>query len=147
MTDHQQDEAAEHAGGKQYQAGDAWQEVGRQFQILGESLAAALRASLGNENNRQRFQAMQGDLRAMVNEIDRAMSEAARSPAAQEAKEEAQRAAESLRTAGEQTVQELRPHLLSALKELNAELHRVTSKMADDRPPAPPRSADDTERP
>ena len=46
-------------GGKPPRAGDSWQEVGRQFQALGESLAAAIRVSVDNVETRQRMQGMQ----------------------------------------------------------------------------------------
>jgi hypothetical protein len=108
---------------------DAWQEVGRQFQILGETLAAAFRNSWNDEENRKRMQAMQGSLENVVHEIDLGLQNAAQSPEAQRARSEAKRAAESLREAGEQTVQDVRPHLLNALKDVNDELRKMVNRM------------------
>ncbi len=117
---------------------DVWQEVGRQFQILGETLAAAFRTSWNDEENRKRMQSMQGSLENVVREIDLGLQNAAQSPEAQRARDEAKRAAESLRQAGEQTVQEVRPHLLTALKQANDELQKMVKRMerSGQQPPA-----------
>lgn len=114
---------------KNQTGGDAWQEVGRQFQILGETLAAAFRTSWNDEENRKRMQSMQGSLENVVHEIDLGLQNAAQSPEVQRARGEAKRAAESLRQAGEQTVQEARPHLLTALKQVNDELLKMVNRM------------------
>jgi len=42
---------------------------------------------------------------------------------------QARQAADSLKNAGEQTVEEVRPHLLSALEQLNRELDRLIQGM------------------
>jgi DNA anti-recombination protein RmuC len=120
---------------------DVWQEVGRQFQILGETLAAAFRTSWNDEENRKRMQQMQGSLENVVHEIDLGLQNAAQSPEAQRAREEAKRAAETLRQAGEQTVQDVRPQLLTALRQVNGELQKLVNRMEH---PAqqPPASAD-----
>ena len=128
-------------GQPQQSTADAWQEVGRQFQILGETLAAAFRTSWHDPEHRKRMQAVQGNLEAMVKEVDVAIQNAAQSPQAQQARTEAKRAAESLRTAGEQTVQEIRPQLLSALKQVNDELQKMVGRMeqgAPQQPASPP---------
>ncbi len=127
--DQQKDTQTGQTGQKGQPANDAWQEVGRQFQVLGESLAAAFRASSQNEAYRVNLHAMQSGLKDMIKNIDKAIDEAMSSPEGQQARVEAQRAAESLRAAGEQTVQEIRPHLLSALKEVNDELHKFVNRM------------------
>jgi hypothetical protein len=123
-------------GGQQQGSGDSWQDVGRQFQILGESLAAALRASVNTEDNRRRMESMQSGIEAMVRDVDKAITDAAESPEAQQARQEAQRAAESLRRAGEQTAQDVRPQLLSALQQVNDELQRLIGRMGGGPPPS-----------
>ena len=129
-------ESSSNQGGqKPPSAGESWQEVGRQFEVLGASLAAAMRVSVDNEATRQRMRGMQDGIEAMVKDVDRAMTGLATSPEGQRAKAEAQKAAESLRNAGEQTVQEVRPQLLSALKQVNEELRRMISRMEGTPPP------------
>jgi hypothetical protein len=55
---------------------DAWRQVGKQFQALGESLAAAFRAAWEDEENRQHVREMQAGLEKMVNEVGQAIKAA-----------------------------------------------------------------------
>jgi len=109
--------------------GDPWQEVGRQFQLLGQSLAAALRVSWNEPENRKRVRAMQSDLERMVKDVDSAITDAAASPQARQARAEAKRTVDSLRQASEETIQDVRPRLLEALKVVNAELNKLVTRM------------------
>ena len=111
---------------------EAWREVGRQFQALGESLAEAFRTAWESEEPRRHVQNMQDGLEAMIDHVDRAIKEASASPKAEKIRGEAGKAAESLRAAGEQTWQEARPHLLSALTQINAELQRMISRLKEE---------------
>ena len=106
-----------------------WQEVGRQFQVLGESLAQAVRTAWEKEENRQRVSEMRTGLEAMVRDIGKAIDESASSPQGQQLKAEAKRAAEAFRSAGEQTAQEARPQLIHALEKVNEELQKLVEKM------------------
>lgn len=118
---------------------DAWREVGRQFQVLGESLASALRVSLESEENRKHLQSLQTGVESMLKEVSQAIRETASSPKTQQVKSDAERAASSVRAAGEQTVQEVRPHLVAALRQVNAELQKFISRMEQEQPaPATP---------
>jgi hypothetical protein len=134
-----EDKTTKPAGEAQPPSSEVWEEVGRQFQTLGESLAATFRTAWHNEANRQRVQEMQSGLESMVNEVGKAIRESAASPKVQQARTEAEKAAESLRAAGEQTVQEVRPHLLSALRQVNTELQKMISHM-EEKPPEKPAS-------
>lgn len=108
---------------------DAWQDVGRQFQQLGESLAQAVRTAWNDEENRRKVQEMQNGLESMVNEVGQAIRDTAQSPEGQRAKETAQRTVQTIADAGEQTVQEVRPHLINALQQLNEELQKFVNRM------------------
>ncbi len=119
-------------------AGDPWQEVGKQFQLLGESLGRAFRATWENEENRRHVQEMRNGLEAMVQEVNQAIRDTATSPQAKQAREEARRAAESVRTASEQTVQQVRPHLVSALRQMNEELQKMINRMESQSGGTPP---------
>jgi uncharacterized protein YukE len=109
--------------------GEAWQEVGRQFQALGESLAEAFRTAWESEETRRHVQNMQGGLEAMVDKVDQALKEAVASPTGEKLRMEAERTAEALQGAGEQTWQEAQPHLLSALNQINAELQKMIDRL------------------
>ena len=127
---------------------DAWQEVGRQFQALGVSLAAVFQAAWKNEEVRQQAEEMKTGLESLVKEVGQAIHTSANSPEAQRMKTEATKAAESFRAAGEETVQEVRPHLVSALQTVNEELQTLIGRLGSapapetppEQPPAPPAS-------
>lgn len=134
--------------GAQPTTSEAWQEVGKQFQTLGESLATAFRTAWTDEQNRKRVQDMRQGVEQMLNDVGKALDETAKSPHMQQAKTEAKKTAESVRAAGEQTYQELRPQIVSALRQLNDELQKLVGKMEKakptngDKPAAEPASTD-----
>lgn len=108
---------------------DAWDEVGRQFQALGESLAQAVRTAWNDVENRRRVQEMQAGLESMVREVGDAINDTASSPEGQKFQQDAKHAAEDLVNAGEKTVQEVRPHLMRALEQLNDELSKLVDRL------------------
>ncbi|MDY7076968.1 MAG: hypothetical protein SXV54_08595 [Chloroflexota bacterium] len=115
---------------------ETWSEVGRQFQALGESLATAFRAAWESEENRQHLESMKSGLAAMVSEVDQAIQEASASPQAQKARSEVKRAAESARVAGETVLQDVRPYMLSALHQINAEMQELIARLERKRSPS-----------
>jgi ElaB/YqjD/DUF883 family membrane-anchored ribosome-binding protein len=133
MSEEQTSQQAESAK----QATEAWQEVGRQFQTLGESLAAAFRAAWHSEENRQRLGEMKSGLESIVDEVGKAIKEVAASPEAQQARDEADKALKSVQTASEQTIQEVRPQLVSALRQINDELQKLVSNIESEKAKAP----------
>jgi hypothetical protein len=108
---------------------EGWQEVGRQFRTLGESLAAALRAGWENEETRSRVQDMQTGLAALVSDVGQAIQETVDSPGGQQVKAEAQKAASSVAGVLDETAEEVRPQLVSALRLVNTELQRVIDRL------------------
>lgn len=107
-----------------------WQEVGQQFQTLGESLAQALRSTWENEDTQRRVAEMRSGLESMARDVSAAVEDTANSPQGQKIRREAEQAAASLRTATDQTVQELRPQLITALQQLNTELQKLIDRLA-----------------
>ncbi len=135
MTEETEDQqTAENAG--KTQAEESWQDVGKQFQELGESLAEAFRTAWENEENQRRLQEMRTGLEAMIREVGQAIDDTASSPQGQKIRAEAGRTVEALRSAGEQTVQEVRPQLINALEQLNTELQKLIERM--NQPKSPP---------
>ena len=108
---------------------DTWREMGRQFQALGENLAAAFRAAWEDENNRQQLREVQAGLEAAANRIGQAIDEAAMSPEGQRVRQEVNKAAHSAHAAGKQAWQDARPHVASALRQMIAELEKMASHM------------------
>ena len=109
---------------------ESWQEVGRQFEVLGSSLAQAFRTAWSNIETSTEAQQVKTGLESMLREVGQAIDDTTKTPEAQKLKEDAKRTAESLRTAGEQTVQEARPQIISALQKANEELQKLIDKMA-----------------
>lgn len=108
---------------------DAWREVGRQFEALGGSLSKAVRAVWQSEETQQHVRSMQDGMEKMVDKVERAVKETRESPQGRRVRTEAEKTAETLRAAGEQTWQETQPQLLSVLKRVNAELERFTESL------------------
>jgi hypothetical protein len=108
---------------------EAWREVGRQFQALGDSLSEAFRAAWTDENNRERVEEMRTGIESMVNQVGKVLKDYSNTPEGQQVRQEAKRAAENFRTAGEQTMTEARPHLVTALRQVNSELQRMIDQM------------------
>ena len=111
---------------------EAWREVGRQFRVLGESLAQAFRAACADEGNRQHMLDLQAGLEAMVEKVGRAVDKAGASPAGQRARVETERAVESARAAGGQAWQDARPHVISALRQVSAELQKMATRLEEE---------------
>lgn len=125
---------------------NGWQEVGRQFQTLGESLAQAVRTGWENEETQRRVQEMRTGLESMVRDVSKAFEESANSPEGQRIRADASRAAESLRSATEETVQEARPQIINALQQLNNELQKLVGRMEEKKtPPASSQSPENSD--
>ncbi len=120
--------------------GEAWREVGKQFEVLGHTLADAFRTSWQSEENRRRLQEMQTGLESMVKEVNKAINESMASPQAQQARSQASKAAGTVRTAGEQSAQEIRAQLLVGLRQVNEELRKLVERMESNKPSGPPPS-------
>jgi chromosome segregation ATPase len=105
---------------------EAWQEVGREFEALGASLASALRSARQRSDTAERTEGLQQGLRAMIDQLRQAIEEGTATPEAQQVRAEAARTAETVRTAAEATVQEVRPALVNALRQLNEEIARLS---------------------
>jgi len=126
---------------KESNMNDAWQEVGKQFQRLGESLAAAFQTSVKDEPTRQNMKDLQDGLETAVQGIRGTVQKGVSELESRIFSEQARQAADSLINAGEQTVDEMRPRLLSALQQLNHELDRLIENMQS-KPGEPPAGED-----
>jgi hypothetical protein len=82
---------------------------------------------------------MQTSLENLVEGISQTVKAEIASPEMQRAKEEAEKAAQSVRAAGQQALEEARPHLLSALQQLRDEVDRMIGGLEkEEQPPSPP---------
>ena len=123
---------------------EAWSEVGEQFRALGETIAQALRATWGREETRQHVAGLQAGLEGLVSNVEGAISGFSESSEGQHVRAEAKKAAGSARVAGEKAWEDAQPHILSALRQVNDELRKVTSRLegADEGDPTPSTEAD-----
>ncbi len=112
-----------------HNAEESWQEVGRQFETLGSTLAQAFRTTWNNVETSTEAQQVKQGLESMLRQVGQAVEDAAKTPDAQKVKEETKKAVESLRVAGEQTVEEARPQILNALRKMNEELQKFIERM------------------
>lgn len=116
----------------------SWQEVGRQFQALGASIAQAVRTAWEDEQTQKQLQDMRSSLEAMVKDVSKAIEDKANTPQGKQIRQEAERTAGAIKNAGAQTFQEVRPHLIKTLQQLNDELQRLIKSMESKEPPKPP---------
>jgi len=108
---------------------ETWSEVGKQFKALGQSIAAAFRIAWEHEENRQHIKAMREGLESMMGEINELLKHTASIPETLRVREQAHKAAESARLAGQIAFEEARPYLLAALRQLDAELQKLITQM------------------
>lgn len=125
MADETVKDTPEQGGVGRSSSAEAWQEVGRHFQALGESLVTALRTAWENPENKRNLQEMQASLENLVDGISQTVKETARSPEVEQARSEVGKAAASVKVAGRQALEEARPHLLTALQQLRDEVDRM----------------------
>lgn len=111
---------------------ETWENIGHQFKEIGESLATAFRTAWHNDENRQRMQKMQAGLESMANEVSKAINEGVNTSEMEYVRNEAKKAAQFFHSTGEQAFHEVRPHLLSALRQVNEELHKLICQMEQD---------------
>ena len=125
----------------QASANQTWEEVGQQFRALGESLASAFKTTWESEETRQHLEKMETGLESIVEEISQAAQKMADSEEAQKLKAEAEKAAQTAQTAGQQTVQEIRPQLLAAFRKIRTELDQLIKRMEAEEQPDPETTA------
>jgi len=116
---------------------DTWGEVGQQFAHLGESIAAAFNSALKDETTQGFMQQMRMGLEKMAGAIAKAVDDAAHSPEGQKFRQEAEKAVTSAATAGKQTVETVRPQLLSAMEQLNVKIREFLDRTSQTQPKTP----------
>ncbi len=121
----------EEGAGREEAAGttDTWQEVGKQFQRLGESLSSAFRTARENEDNRRTLRNLSEGLGSLASEVGKAIDEVASSDEGQWVRQEAEKAAKSAREVGADMCQDVRPHVVSALNQVGTELQTLMGKL------------------
>ena len=102
--------------------GTSWQDVAAEFSALGKTLGEALRSAWQGQVNDPGLRGLREGLQSMIEDLNRAVDG---SPEAQQARDQLVRLTESIRAAAERAGDEVRPELLSMLRQANAELRRL----------------------
>ncbi len=127
------------------QTQEPWAEVGQQFARLGESIAAAFTTAWKDEATQGFMHQMREGLEKMAGAVAGAVDNAAHSPEGQKFRQEAEKAVASAATTGRQTVETVRPQLLSALEQLNLKVRELLDRLRDTQPKTPPQPAPEPE--
>jgi hypothetical protein len=110
---------------------EAWREVGRQFQQLGNRLAITVRRSLVSRGSRERstetLSNLRDDFRATADRIDHVIHEV--SEATEEDRTETLRAT---RRASEQSLEEARILTAATLRKLNRQLDHLVKRLDEE---------------
>ena len=113
---------------------DSWQEIGRQFHMLGEGLANTFRAMWEKEENQQRLQEIRSGLNDMANQVSEAVKDTANSPEGQKFRAELGAAASNIKSSAVQASEAARPHLIAALQQVNNELQKILDQLEKEPP-------------
>jgi hypothetical protein len=103
--------------------GTSWQDVGAEFEALGKTLGDVLRGAWQRQEPDAGLGRLRDSLRSMIQELNRGVDG---TPEAQEARDRLVQLTETIRVAAARTSDELRPELVSMLRQANAELRRLS---------------------
>ncbi|MCA1646387.1 MAG: hypothetical protein LC797_13315 [Chloroflexi bacterium] len=104
-------------------AGTSWQDVAAEFEALGKTLGDVVRDAWRRQDTDAGLGRLRDSLDAMVRDVNRAVEG---TPDAQQARDQFVHLTDSLRAAAERASDELRPELLSMLRQANGELRRLS---------------------
>ena len=102
--------------------GTSWQDVAREFEALGKTLGDVLRGAVQGQDTDAGLGRLRDSLESMIRELNRAVDG---TPEAQQARDQLVHLTESIRAAAERAGDELRPELVTLLRQGNAELRRL----------------------
>ena len=122
------DEYAELFKPRKSTADASWEDVAREFQLLGKTLGDAVWAAWSRQESGERVRELQDSLQSIIDEVNHAVDQGIATPEAQQARAQLTRLTESIRVAAERTSEELRPELVALLRQANAELRRLTGQ-------------------
>ena len=122
------DEYAELFRPRKPRADTTWEDIGREFVVMGHTLGDALRVAWQKHATDDQVRGMRDSLTSIADEVNRSVEQGFETPEGQRAREQLEKLTESIRKALEQTGDELRPELLTLLRQANAELRRMTGQ-------------------
>jgi NAD/NADP transhydrogenase alpha subunit len=93
-----------------------WKEVGARFADLGETLGRAVQSSIDDPRTQEVLEQIKNGLNQAADEIEGAIKTAKEDPKVQQFTDEATEAFNNLGELGEETVQQVKPQVIKALK-------------------------------
>ena len=132
MTDTQQsyDEQTNQAG-PESRSENPWEAIAADFQTLGQNIAGAIKKTWNEDDAKRDMRNLRSSLQNAANQVANAVEEAMQSPTAANAKEEVKKAAGDVKDFGEKAYTDSKPHLLNALKSLEAGLQSLISNIEE----------------
>jgi hypothetical protein len=103
--------------------GTSWQDLIAEFEALGRTLGDVLRSTWQRPESEAGLGGFRASLDLLIQDVNRAIDG---TPEGQQARDQLVRLTESIRAAAERAGDELRPELVSMLRQANAELRRFT---------------------
>lgn len=104
-------------------AGTSWQDVAIEFEALTKTVGDVLRDAWQRQDNDAGLARLRESLQYLLQDVNRAVDG---TPEAQHARDQLGRLTESIRAAAARASDDLRPELVSMLRQGNAELRRLT---------------------
>lgn len=101
---------------KQEKSQSYWEEVGAKFADLGETLGKAMQSSIDDPRTQEVLLKIKDGLNQAADEIEDAIRTAKDDPKVQQFTDEATEAFNNLGEIGEETVEQVKPHVIKALK-------------------------------
>ena len=101
--------------------GTSWADVAAEFEALGKTLDDVLRGVWRGQETDAGLGRLRDSLESMIQELNHAIDG---SPEAQQARDQLAQLTQSIRAAAERAGNEVRPELLTILRQANAELRR-----------------------
>lgn len=106
-----------------------WEDVASELSALGNSLAKAFSVLWSRVESSEETRQIKEGLESALHQVEQALKEAAQTPEAQEVKLHARNTLENLRSAGEQTIQEVQPQIIDGLQKVNDELEKLIEQL------------------
>ncbi len=104
-------------------AGASWQDVIAEFEALGKTFGDVLRSAWQRQEDEAGLGRLRESLGLLIQDVNRAIDG---TPEAQHARDQLVQMIDSIRSAAERASDEVRPELVSMLRQANAELRRFT---------------------
>lgn len=141
----QPDPAAADAAPAADSAGDAWRDLVRQLDELGEAVGRWARATANDPSYREKAAELKSHVDKIATSVVAAVDDATDSDVGQQFAEAATKTGEAFKAAGERVTEEVAPRLASVFGKAADKLHQAASRIETEAAPMPGDDGDATE--